>query len=60
MTTVALKLSETAKTAESTAQATRRRTGLRRTLAHRWDLIGVLSLLAASAAYALYALAHLA
>lgn len=30
---------------------------LRRTLARRWDLIGVLSLMASSAAYGVYALA---
>ena len=32
---------------------------LRRTLARRWDLLGVLSLMATSAAYGVYALAHL-
>ena len=30
---------------------------LRRTLARRWDLLGVLSLMASSAAYGVYALA---
>lgn len=29
-----------------------------RTLARRWDLVGVLSLMASSAAYGIYALAH--
>ena len=37
-----------------------RRTGLRRHLARRWDLYGILALMASSAAYAVSALAHLA
>lgn len=34
-------------------------TGLVRWIAHRWDLVGMLALIGSSAAYAMYALAHL-
>ena len=37
-----------------------RKTSLRRHLARRWDLYGILTLMGSSAAYAAYALAHLA
>ncbi len=34
--------------------------GLVRWIAHRWDLVGALALLGSSAAYGVFALAHLA
>ncbi len=44
--------------AAKTARASR--TGLLRTLVHRWDMTGVVSLMVSSAAYGVYALSHLA
>ena len=35
------------------------RAGLARRIAQRWDLVGVLTLMGSSAAYGVYALAHL-
>lgn len=59
MTTATLKLITTTAQTARAAQATRR-TGLRRTLTQTLELAGVLALMGSSAAYALYALAHLA
>lgn len=58
MTTIALKT--TAALAVRPAVATRRRSSLRRVLAHRWDLFAVLGLLGSCTAYAAHALCHLA
>ena len=50
----------TANTARKTAAPMAARPSLARHLAQRWDLYGVLALMASSAAYALAAFAHLA
>ena len=42
--------------AETTATA--RRASLARRIARRWDMIGVLALMGSSAAYAVFAIAH--
>ena len=47
-------------TAARTATATSRRTGLTQWIAQKWDLAGVLALMASSAAYGVFALSHLA
>ena len=38
--------------------ATTRRATLIQRIAHRWDMVGVLALMGSSAAYGVYALAH--
>ena len=43
-----------------TAPATTRRTGLTQWISRKWDLVGVLALMASSAAYGAFALSHLA
>jgi hypothetical protein len=51
-------LNETINTLNTARHAAPRRTTLRRHLALKWDLYGVLTLLASTAAYGAFALAH--
>lgn len=46
--------------AQTGAPPAARKSGLRRHLARRWDLYGILTLMASCAAYGVSALAHLA
>ena len=46
--------------AQTCAPPAARKSGLRRHLARRWDLYGILTLMASCAAYGVSALAHLA
>ena len=48
---------QAAKTSATTATATRR-VSLARHIAQRWDIAGVLTLMVSSAAYGVYAIAH--
>ena len=47
-------------TAAQTVTSTARRAGLTQWIARKWDLVGVLALMASSAAYGAFALSHLA
>ena len=58
-TTISLELTDTAAARSESAAATPWMPRLRRTLARRWDMIGVLSLMVSSAVYGLLALSHL-
>ena len=51
---ISIQASKTNKTATAT-----RRASLIRRIAHRWDMVGVLALMGSSAAYGVFALAHL-
>ena len=50
---IAIQTTKTNKTATVT-----RRTSLARRIARRWDMVGVVALMASSAAYGVYAIAH--
>ena len=45
-------------TKTNTAKTTARRASLIQRIAHRWDMIGVVALMTSSAAYGIFAIAH--